>query len=216
MFDFDIANHVAGLVISIGAALGGLWKFADWLRERPSKTKLEAARALAQWNRDVPESLTIRSFGEREVLRLHFKDLTGIDRRDDHAALLRAHAKLGGTDFDWGRLKRIAAYLEPSGDDIVVRELRRGDYVLTALSVLLVLMCLASGIFFVAGMAEIANTDKGTIAGRLIASLVLGIFATSALVIAWLFLLFLINTFGTAPDIRKKLAAPDARKSSED
>ena len=207
MFDFDSVNNVSGLVTSIGAALGGVWKFIDWLRERPSKAKLEAARQLAQWSREAADSSSIRGFGEQELLRLHFKDLTGIDRRDDHAALLRAHAKLGGTDYDWRRLKGVAVYLERSGTEIVVRKLKGWDYALAAASVALVLMCLGSGLFFIEGSMDVASSDKGTLAGRLIASVVLGGFAAGSIVIAWLFFVVVWNMFASPGDIREKLAA---------
>jgi hypothetical protein len=209
VFDVDGAKHIIGLVTSIGAALGGLWKFLVWLKERPSSSKSESAKALAEWKSRAVDSDEIRRFGETEVLRAHFKVLTGIDRRNDHAALLRAHAKLGGTDYDWRRLRSVAAYLERMGKDMVVRNLTGADHATAAISVALVLMGVASAFFFIDGLQSVAGSDKGPPAGRLAASLVLGILAIGVLIVAWLFSVVLFHMIVTAREVRKKLAASD-------
>jgi hypothetical protein len=216
MFDFDIVKDATGVVSAIGAALGGLWKFIASARERPSKAKLEAARQLVQWNSQAPDASAIRGFGEQELLRLYFKDLTGIDRRADHAALTRAHATLGGTDDDWRRLRGVAAYLERSGTEIVVRELTLLDYGSAFVSAALVLMCVASGFFFLDGLMQIAGSVKGTVLGRLIASLVLGVMTVGVAVIAWLFIVVLFHMFVTARGVREKLAAAHELESLRD
>jgi hypothetical protein len=214
VFDFDAI--VNGFTALIGPALGALWKVFVWQREQPLKSKLEAAQRLSKWHGEDADSSSIRSFGDQELLRLDFKSLTGIDRCDDHAALLRARTKLGGRPYDWQRLKAVAAYLELSGKEIVVRHLNGTDYAVAALSALLVLMCGVSGLFFFDGLQSIASSDKGTPVGKLIASLVLGSLVVAVLVIAWLFSVVLLNMFFAAPDIRKKLATAEQRVSLDD
>jgi hypothetical protein len=209
MFDFDAANGATGLVSSIGAALGGLWKFIGWLKQRPSNSRLESAKGLAEWKSDSIDANEIRRFGETEVLRAHFKALTGVDRHSDHATLLRAYAKLGGNDSDWQRLKSVAAYLVRVGRDIVVRDLTGADHALAAISMVLVFMGVTSGVFFIGGLQDIALSTKGTPAGRLVASPVLGVLAVGVFVVAGLFSVVLFHVFVTARDVRKKLSASD-------
>lgn len=215
MLDFDSTKNIVGLLAPIGTALGGLWKFVDWFKQRPTNAKLDAARQLAQWGGETADSDLIRHFGDTQQLRAHFKTVTGIDRHDDHAALLRAHTKLGGRDFDWHTLRRIGAYLERQGQHIVVRDLTNADYWTAAVAALLVVAGGLSSAFFLQAVQDVANSTKGTPAGKLGASIVLGLFATGTSAIAGLFLVFLIHMFDTTKRVRKKLASPDEPASPD-
>jgi len=147
-----------------------------------------------------------KPFGERQLIRLHFSRLTGIDRETGHEAILRCHERLGGTDDDWQALRKAGGYLRASGHTARVRKLHRRDLVGTAAissgGLLAVVIALALVNLIVNLSAKTSWTAVSLEA--LLAFIVSAVYAGLFALFAWVALLHL-NRYMTARELRRRL-----------
>jgi hypothetical protein len=105
---FGRLTSVAAVVAGALGAAGAGWKFIVWLRDRRLNGRIESATVLGASG----VTPALKDFGERELSRLHFLRLTGLDRYEGYDQLLACHRLLGGTDSAWARMRAAGGFLQ--------------------------------------------------------------------------------------------------------
>lgn len=205
MIELDVANRFVALVGSVLTVFGFVWQFFVSLQDRPLKIKQEAARNLAESGKDTPDAQAIRRFADQELRRLNFKALTGIDRRDGHAALFRTHELLGGAEQDWQRLKKITAYLQQRGEFMWVRERSLADWIQAVVVVLAILMMCLFLVGSLTVLAAIAKSSAAMTFGQSVFLLIALTYALGALTALWQLVNVLWHMFWLTREVRLDL-----------
>jgi hypothetical protein len=168
-------SSVAVIVAGAGSAAAASWKFVAWLRDRQLNARIESAVAL-KTNGVTP---ALKDFADRELSRLHFLRLTGLDRREGHDALLACHQLLGGTDGAWAKMRAAGGFLQTVGGSAHVQALdgRAWAGIAFAYTAGAVFAVAACALFAFAVMNGLAVPDSALSVSRVYAATMATIFA---------------------------------------
>jgi hypothetical protein len=194
----NAATVLAGLLGTVAATV----KFVAWWKDRRIQARLESAKALAA--RELDDGL--KAWGQQQLDRIHFARLSGIDRYDGYKALLACHQELGGTDSAWRSLRGVGPHLLCRKGFAWVRKLRRKDYTILAVSLVVFGIAAAATATLLAvsvafGYAWFAS---GVILERLISLLLLGYGIAVCAMLAY-GSASIGNCYGNALQLRRRL-----------
>lgn len=192
----------AGVVASVVAAAAAALKFQAWWQDRWTQTRMDSAaffvkEGAAPWQ---------KPFGERQLVRLHFARLTGIDREIGHEAILRCHERLGGTDSDWQALRKAGGFVRASGTIARVRKLHRRDHFGTAAIVLGGVLAAVFSLLLIDLMVALSAKTSWTAVSleTLLALIVTGTYAGMFALFAWVAFVH-FKRYMTARELRRRL-----------
>ena len=150
LMSLEAITTFSGIGASVAAAVAAFIRFRTSQLDRTKQARMESAIFLKEKGSEPWQV----EFGTEQLLRIHFKTLTGIDRTSGHEAIRRCQQELGGTDREWDRLRGVGQFLDVTGHTARVREPQGRDHVYFFSSVIAAIVSAGLGFLIMAVTAK--------------------------------------------------------------